>query len=117
MPATSCDIGPVGRPESGPAVRPRERSQPMSYPETRYLGERGEVDAVFRSADADPELRSSSGQTHYVATSRLTRGEFGLYKVDMGPHSPGPSTHFHRTISESFFILSGEVDLFDGDRW
>ena len=29
----------------------------------------------------------------------------------------GPSTHFHRTISESFFILSGEVDLFDGEQW
>jgi mannose-6-phosphate isomerase-like protein (cupin superfamily) len=89
----------------------------VSYPEARYFGESGEVNAVFRSAETDPELGGPSGSTHYVATGRLTRGEFGLYKVEMAPHSPGPSTHFHRTISESFFILSGEVELFDGERW
>jgi mannose-6-phosphate isomerase-like protein (cupin superfamily) len=90
----------------------------MSYPEARYLGEGGEINAVFRPAVTPPELPRPSGQgTHYLATGRLTRGEFGLYKVQMGPNSPGPSTHFHRTISESFFILSGEVDLFDGEQW
>ena len=35
----------------------------------------------------------------------------------MGPQASGPSAHFHRTISESFFILSGEVRLFNGERW
>ena len=29
----------------------------------------------------------------------------------------GPAPHFHRTISESFFILSGTVQLYDGDDW
>ncbi|PJE95345.1 cupin [Streptomyces carminius] len=90
----------------------------MSYPEPRYLGENGEISAVFRSARAEPELVSPSGtRTHYLATHALTGGEFGLYKVEMGPRAPGPSTHFHRTISESFFVLSGEVRLYDGDRW
>lgn len=37
--------------------------------------------------------------------------------MDLGPKSPGPATHFHRSISESFFVLSGEVRLFDGDHW
>ena len=50
-------------------------------------------------------------------THALTGGEFGLYKIDLGPRSPGPTTHFHRTISESFFVLAGAVDLFDGERW
>ena len=35
----------------------------------------------------------------------------------MAPRAPGPSTHFHRSISESFFVLAGEVQLFDGERW
>ena len=35
----------------------------------------------------------------------------------MGPGAPGPKTHFHRSISESFFVLSGEVRLFDGEHW
>lgn len=90
----------------------------MSYPEPRYLGEKGEVNAVFRSADQEPELVGTGGnRTHYLATHASTGGEFGLYKVDLGPKSPGPSTHFHKSISESFFILSGHVQLYDGDRW
>ncbi|MGH9270971.1 MAG: cupin domain-containing protein [Ilumatobacteraceae bacterium] len=51
------------------------------------------------------------------ATHALTGGEYGLYKVDMAPRAPGPSTHFHRSISESFFILAGEVGLFNGEQW
>lgn len=29
----------------------------------------------------------------------------------------GPKTHFHKTISESFYILDGTVRFFDGPRW
>ncbi|MGW7052671.1 cupin domain-containing protein [Streptomyces sp. NPDC054887] len=29
----------------------------------------------------------------------------------------GPKTHFHKTISESFFILDGTVRLFNGGDW
>ena len=73
---------------------------------------------MYRPADTEPDLRSPAGnRTHFLATHRLTGGEFGLYKIDMGPRAPGPTTHFHRSISESFFILSGEVQLFDGERW
>ncbi|QPP07475.1 cupin domain-containing protein [Streptomyces bathyalis] len=90
----------------------------MSYPEPRYLGEGGEVTAVFRPSTTEPDITTGTGNsTHYLATSAGTGGEFGLYKADMGPRSPGPSTHFHRSISESFYVLSGEVQLFDGERW
>ncbi len=66
---------------------------------------------------APPELSSANGATHYLATGAQTDGEFGLYKVEMGPKAPGPSTHFHRAISESFYVLDGEVTIFDGERW
>ncbi|MGW7079098.1 cupin domain-containing protein [Streptomyces sp. NPDC054866] len=90
----------------------------MSYPDPRYLGEEGEINAVFRPADTEPELVSPAGnRTHYLATHASTGGEFGLYKVDLAPKSPGPSTHFHKSISESFFVLSGEVQLYNGERW
>ena len=29
----------------------------------------------------------------------------------------GPAPHFHRAITESFYVLSGEVQLFDGSGW
>ncbi|MFS8097886.1 cupin domain-containing protein [Lentzea alba] len=89
----------------------------MSYPEKVYLGENGEVSANFRPADTPPELGQEGDGIHYLATTETTRGEYGLYRVMMKPRAGGPSTHFHRTISESFFILSGTVNLYNGDKW
>lgn len=88
------------------------------YPPSRYHGLRGEVSAAFRPSHAEPDIDSPSGnRTHYLATHATTGGEFGLYRMDMAPRSPGPNSHFHRTISESFFVLSGELSLFNGERW
>ena len=42
---------------------------------------------------------------------------FGLYRWDMGPKPSGPSPHFHRSITESFYVLSGTVRLHDGRGW
>ena len=89
----------------------------MSYPEPRYLGENGDISAVFRSSPPKTEVSSPSTDLHYLATHDSTDGEFGLYRVDMGPKAPGATTHFHRSISESFYVLSGEASLFNGERW
>ena len=89
----------------------------MSYPEPRYLGEHGEISAVYRPASTPPDLVTGTASTHYLATGASTGGEFGLYRVDMGPRAGGPSTHFHKTISESFFVLSGTLRLYDGAKW
>ena len=98
-------------------VRTTSGGRIVSYPEPRYLGEGGDVSAGYRPADTKPDLSSPSGNTHYLATHVLTGGEFGLYKIDLAPQAPGPSSHFHRSISESFFVLAGEVQLFDGEQW
>ncbi|MFD7439331.1 cupin domain-containing protein [Streptomyces sp. NPDC059861] len=88
------------------------------YPTPRYLGDGGEINAVFRDADTPADLTAGSGnRTSYVATHATTGGEFGLYRVELVARSPGPSTHFHRSISESFFVLDGQLSLFDGERW
>ncbi|MEU9317261.1 cupin domain-containing protein [Streptomyces sp. NPDC048295] len=90
------------------------------YPEQKYWGEDGEVSAVFRPATTPPDLGQrgpGKDATHYLATTATTRGEFGLYRVEMRPRAGGPKTHFHKRISESFYILDGTVRLFDGARW
>ncbi|WP_434446479.1 cupin domain-containing protein [Lentzea sp. E54] len=89
----------------------------MSYPEKVYFGEGGEVNASFRPASTPPDTGREGDGIHYLATTDVTRGEFGLYRVMMKPKAGGPSTHFHRTISESFFILNGTVRLYNGDKW
>jgi mannose-6-phosphate isomerase-like protein (cupin superfamily) len=91
---------------------------PMSYPEPVYLGSTGVASATIRRADAAPEVTYPSGNhVRYLATGAQTHGLFGLYRYDMAPRSGGPGPHFHRTISESFFILGGRVSIYDGRGW
>jgi mannose-6-phosphate isomerase-like protein (cupin superfamily) len=91
----------------------------MSYPSARYLDEAGEVSATLRRADAAPDLLiGTRTQVHHLATGASTDGRFGLYRWDMSAdRNGGPSGHFHRTMSESFFVLEGTVSLYDGDAW
>jgi mannose-6-phosphate isomerase-like protein (cupin superfamily) len=91
----------------------------MSYPEARYLGHAGESTASLRSASHAPELyREKTGlRVHYLATGDSTGGQFGLYRWEMGAGPDGPDPHFHRSISESFYILDGSMAIFDGDGW
>jgi mannose-6-phosphate isomerase-like protein (cupin superfamily) len=90
----------------------------MSYPEPTYFGDTGEVSARLRPDGSKPELASPGGaRTRYLATGASTNGQFGLYRWEMGPKPSGPDPHFHRTISESFYILSGTVSLYNGTKW
>ncbi|HEU4684568.1 MAG TPA: cupin domain-containing protein [Nitrospira sp.] len=90
----------------------------MSYPDPRYRKNHGEVSAVLRQAARSPELQIGPvSSVSYVATGSSTQGRFGLYRWDAAPHAPGPSAHFHRTMSESFYVLSGSMRLFDGECW
>jgi len=90
----------------------------MSYPEPRYTGDTGEFSASFRPRDHPPELNLPSGTAvHYLGTGASTDGKFGLYRWDMGPNPGGPGPHFHKTISEAFFVLSGTVRLYNGRAW
>ena len=90
----------------------------MTYPEPRYRGTDGETSATFRPAGHAPEVTyANGGAAHYLATGASTGGRFGLYRWDMGPEPTGPDPHFHRSISESFYILSGTVRIYDGRRW
>jgi mannose-6-phosphate isomerase-like protein (cupin superfamily) len=90
----------------------------MSYPEPKYSGDTGEVSASLRRDSHEPELTSPSGlRVHYLATGASTAGEFGLYRWEVGPARSGPDPHFHKTISESFYVLSGTMRLYDGTQW
>ena len=90
----------------------------MSYPPPYYLGPDGEHSATYRPAATPPELTYANGNTvHYLATGASTHGLFGLYRWEMGPTPSGPDPHYHRSISESFYILDGTVMIHDGRAW
>jgi mannose-6-phosphate isomerase-like protein (cupin superfamily) len=90
----------------------------MSYPEPRYLGESGEATARLVPATTLPVIQNMPRQnTAYLATGADTGGHFGLYRWDFGTARSGPDPHFHRTITESFYVLSGVVSFHDGESW
>lgn len=95
---------------SGPLHRP--------YPPERYHGTTGEVSAWLHRPGGEPDTRSPNGVTsEYLATGDQTEGRFGLYRWTFGPGESGPDPHFHKTISEQFYVLSGTVRIFDGRAW
>ncbi|MFF4322955.1 cupin domain-containing protein [Streptomyces sp. NPDC001568] len=92
--------------------------QHPQYPEARYHGDRGEVNASFRTADTPADLISPGGDAYrYLATHASTGGQYGLYQVDLAAGAAGAKTHFHKAMSESFYVLSGELELFNGEKW
>jgi len=91
----------------------------MSYPPALYQGTTGIVAASYRPAGRPPDIANTRTGTrvHYLATGQATGGKFGLYRWEMGPAESGPDPHFHRTLTESFYVLEGSVAIFDGEHW
>jgi mannose-6-phosphate isomerase-like protein (cupin superfamily) len=68
--------------------------------------------------DADPGTDGRRTAVHYLGTGDSTDGRFGLYRWEMNALAgSGRSTHYHKTISESFFVLNGTIRLYDGNEW
>lgn len=83
----------------------------MSYPPPLYRGTKGELTVSYRPVSRPPDIVNTrtGNRVHYLATSQSTERKFGLYRWEMGPGESGPDPHFHRTITESFYVLEGSV--------
>jgi quercetin dioxygenase-like cupin family protein len=70
--------------------------------------------AVHRAA-APPDL-AGPPTLRFVAPGSVTGGRYGLFEYRTPP-GPGARPHFHRTFSESFYVLAGELTIYDGAGW
>jgi mannose-6-phosphate isomerase-like protein (cupin superfamily) len=77
----------------------------------------GEASAILQPEEASESLLIRTTTARFVAPGSMTAQRFGLFRWDMAPNGGGAGAHFHRTFSESFFVLSGGVMLYDGQRW
>jgi mannose-6-phosphate isomerase-like protein (cupin superfamily) len=82
-----------------------------------YVGETGEASAILRPKGVDTLQRSETTSVSFIGPGSVTDGDFGLFRWNMTAGSGGAGTHFHRTFSESFYVLNGAVTLFDGTEW
>jgi quercetin dioxygenase-like cupin family protein len=91
------------------------------YPPPRYTKEEPEISAWLKRAPenggAPPDYETFGTKYHYLANQQATDGDYGLYRVDIAPAGGGPPAHYHRAMSEAFFVLSGTMKLFDGNEW
>lgn len=69
------------------------------------------------AADAIPHLELGRARAGLVATGAQTAGAYGLFRWDMTAEESGPSPHFHKHISEAFYVLDGSIQLYDGRSW
>ena len=68
--------------------------------------------------DTPPDLTYATGGTcEYLVRGEQSRGNLGVYRWTFGEGESGPDPHFHRTMSEHFYVLRGTVRLFDGLEW
>ena len=86
----------------------------MTYPHNS-----GELSAVFRPSAANDSVTFPNGTVpRFIAPSTATGGRFGLFEWNMaGPRGERDSGHFHKTFSESFYILEGTISLYNGEKW
>ncbi|MDP9071453.1 MAG: cupin domain-containing protein [Actinomycetota bacterium] len=83
-----------------------------------YEADAGRVSAVHRpTTEVAPLDIGSAASVRFVAPGSLCAGRFGLFRWDMAPRAGGPRPHFHKTFSESFYVLAGTVRLYDGATW
>lgn len=83
-----------------------------------YAHDVGEISARFRQAgDVEQVNRTSGTIARFVAPGSVTDGQFGLFEWRMPASAGGPSPHFHKTFSESFYVTDGTVQLYDGSVW
>jgi mannose-6-phosphate isomerase-like protein (cupin superfamily) len=68
-------------------------------------------------ADAIPHLELGKARAGLVATGSQTAGAYGLFRWNMNDEESGPSPHFHKHISEAFYVLDGAIQLYDGRSW
>lgn len=82
-----------------------------------YTKDSGEISARVRPVSAVETVKTAKVFGRFVATGDTTHNEFGLFEWNLQPRANGPDPHFHRTYSESFYVISGGVTIYDGREW
>ncbi|GHJ43856.1 cupin [Catellatospora sp. TT07R-123] len=74
--------------------------------------------AGFHPADSIEGVTMGTGSTaRFIAPGTATQGRFGLFEWVAAPRTGATDAHLHKTFSESFYVTSGELTLYDGAHW
>ena len=90
----------------------------MTYPPPQYFDDSGLINVTNRDAHTKPELAMETGvEIFFLLSAAESEGEVGLFRWDASDERVQALPHFHRGISEAFFVLSGIFTFYDGEQW
>ncbi|MER6968948.1 cupin domain-containing protein [Streptomyces halstedii] len=75
------------------------------------------VSTLRRFGDAVKVRIGETTTTRYIALAETTDGRLGIFHHHMLPGAAGAAPHYHTRISETFYVLSGEVTVHNGTSW
>ena len=75
------------------------------------------TEGTFLAAADVPTLVVGSTTARLVATGAQTDARYGLFRWDMSGPPGGATPHYHKTFSESFYVIDGRIGLYDGTEW
>lgn len=81
-----------------------------------YVGD-GEVTTAISRGEAAGSLTLGPMTARTLASGELTGGRYSLYAIRLGEEGGGAGEHFHRLFAESFQVLRGAVEFYDGRDW
>ena len=89
----------------------------MTYPPIAYAADEPATSARHVPAGAAPDLVTPTSSIRYLAGARHGDAQLGVFRYALNERRSGPDPHYHRTMSESFFVLAGSVRIYDGRTW
>jgi quercetin dioxygenase-like cupin family protein len=64
---------------------------------------------------APVRIDNPNGHIVFSVTSQDSGGALGVYEFMLRPHTDGPNPHVHHEITETFYVLDGELEIVHGD--
>jgi quercetin dioxygenase-like cupin family protein len=74
-------------------------------------------DATIVRRAAQAFAGGDPSRTRFVATSRQTNNDFGLFEYRLEPGGGGPGPHYHAGFSETFYVLEGQLAVLSARTW
>ena len=73
--------------------------------------------AIVSRRVSQPGTSSPTATTQFAAVGAQTEHDFGLFEYVLAGNSAGASPHYHKTFSETFYVLDGELEVLNGAEW
>jgi mannose-6-phosphate isomerase-like protein (cupin superfamily) len=62
-------------------------------------------------------IATPTSAMRFIASGAQTNKDYGLFEYAIPGNTGGAAPHYHRTFSETFYLLDGELEVLNGTDW